>query len=295
MKVQTSPLPNPALSGKTFFLCIGAAKCATSWLYHYLAGLEGAVVSPLKEVHFFDTKHPETALGDLEGLARRRLKWRLEQGGDPGADPLFQASVDRVQMGYDDNAYFAHFARLCGPDSKAFCDITPGYSAIGSEGFQRIKDFAATQDVRLRVLFVMRDPVARFWSQLRHLEQVNPGNDISNRWREAITALPLTARADYAGIVTAMDAVFAPEERLCLFYEKLFEEESLRRLCGFAGLEYAEADTATKHNETKGKAEMPEGLAAALRAQLAPQYRFCAERFGADVPPQWARAGHGIP
>ncbi|WP_425099587.1 sulfotransferase [Tropicibacter sp. S64] len=276
------------LDGKTFFLCIGAAKCGTSWLHHYLGGLAGAVVSPLKEVHFFDTRYPEAALGDMEGMARMRLKWHLEQGGEALDSPTYRASVDRVQMGYDENAYFGHFARLCGPETRAFCDITPGYSAIGVEGFKEIKRFAQSQDVRLRVLFVMRDPVARMWSQLRHLEQVNPANAIGQRWREAIVSAPLAARADYAGIVTAMEQVFAPQERLCLFYESLFGEASLTALCQFAGLTFAPGNPKERHNETRVKTAMPEGLAEALQDRLAPQYVFCRERFGAAVPDSWA-------
>jgi len=117
------------LDGKTFLICVGAMKCATSWLHHYLGSLPGVSVSPLKEVHFFNTKFPANSLGDMDALALKRLGFHIEQSGDPVGNlrrrPTFQASVDRVQMLYDDNAYFGHFARICDPDTRTFCDITP--------------------------------------------------------------------------------------------------------------------------------------------------------------------------
>ena len=103
-----------ALNGRTFLVCVGAMKCATSWIYHYLATLPGVLVSPLKELHFFNAKFASNALSDMEAIAINRLQYHIGQEGDPVHNlkwrPAYQASVDRVQMIYDDNAYFAHFA-----------------------------------------------------------------------------------------------------------------------------------------------------------------------------------------
>lgn len=290
---ETGPLPPrvPELDGKTLLICAGAAKCATSWLHRYLGNLPGVAVSPLKEVHFFDAKFPAHALGDMEALATARLAWHLAQPGDKAANlrarPSFRASLDRVQMIYDDDAYFAHLARLCGPATRTVCDITPSYCAIGPEGFAFIRRFCAPQQARLRLLFVMRDPVDRLWSQLRHLQQMNAANDAATKWPEALAAPAIAARADYRGIVTALDATFPAADILYLFYETLFAEENLHRLCTFAGVPYAPAETGRVRNETAVKLPLPEAARAAFRARLAPQYAFCRARFGGDVPIAW--------
>ena len=129
------------LDGKTLLICVGAMKCATSWIHDYLGGLSGVVVSPLKELHFFNTKFSAHALGDMEALAVKRLGFHLAQSGEAAGNlrrrPTFQASVDRVQMIYDDDAYFGHFARLCAPDTATFCDVTPAYSTLGPCGSAR--------------------------------------------------------------------------------------------------------------------------------------------------------------
>ncbi|MBN9887530.1 sulfotransferase [Salipiger abyssi] len=290
---MSSLLRYPVLDGKTFLVCVGAAKCATSWLHGYLHSLQGATVSPLKELHFFNAKYPQNALGDMEGLALARLKFHLNQPDDPARAlrerPNFRASIDRAQMVYDDNAYFGHFARLCGPETRAFCDITPAYAAIGAEGFACLRDFAASQNAAPKLLFILRDPVARFWSQLRQLEQMNPENAALRKWPEALEAGPLMARADYRATIEALEAVFPASDLLYLFYEDLLSEDSLRRLCTFAGLDYCPPASRTPQNETQIRTRLPDAARTALRARLDAQYAFCRARFGAALPDAWER------
>lgn len=279
------------LDGKTFLVCVGAMKCATSWIHDYLGSLNDVAVSPLKELHFFSTKFPAYALGDMETLALQRLAFHIKQPGEVADNlrrrPTFQASVDRVQMMYDDDAYFGHFARLCGPDDGTFCDITPAYSVLGPAGFAYLRDFCASQDISLRLLYVMRDPVDRLWSQLRHMTQTSKATDYVTDWAKALQSLNICARADYRGTVTDLDETFPDGDVLYLFYEDLFESAALKRLCAHAGAEYGPAEKRTRRNETELKVEMPADARAAALELLAPQYAFCRERFGDDVPKSW--------
>ena len=104
-------------------------------------------------------------------------------------------------MMYDDNAYFGHFSRIRTPDTRTFCDITPAYSAIGPSGFEYMRDFCMSQDINLKLLFVMRDPIDRFWSQLRHMQQLSPKHEAMAIWPEAVQSPRICARADYRGVV----------------------------------------------------------------------------------------------
>ena len=155
--MTSSPPPlrkYPELEGKTFLVGVGGTKCATSWIYSYLESLPEVSPSPLKEVHFFDAKSSDTA-AQLDIFAMKRLAFHFRQDGDVIDNlrdrPAFQASVERVKMIYDDNEYFAHFARLCTPDTRTVCDITPAYSAIGRAGFQYMKEFVAFPAVSISI------------------------------------------------------------------------------------------------------------------------------------------------
>lgn len=282
----------PNLSGKTLLICVGAAKCATSWLHDYLGSRAEVAVSPLKELHFFDSKFPELALGDPDGLALARLSFQLGQAGDTAENlrrlAIFQASVDNVQMIYDDNAYFGHFARICGPETRCFCDLTPSYSVIGVEGFAYMKRFCASQDIEVKILFLMRDPVQRFWSQLRHLQQMNPVNDVATKWQNALSAPAILARADYRGIILALEQVFPSSSLLYLFYESLFEgEDTIGRLCDFLGIPFSPAVFTPRQNETTVRVPLRDEARDTLRQHLSRQYDFCRDRFGSSLPGSW--------
>lgn len=280
------------LDGKTLLICVGAMKCATSWVHYYLGALPGIVVSPLKELHFFSSKFPGNALSDMDMLAIRRLGYHLGQTGDPIANlrnrATFQASVDRVQMLYDDDAYFGHFARLCDAETRTICDITPAYSVLGPSGFDYIKAFCRSQDVALKLVFIMRDPIDRMWSQLRHMTQTSAEKDYVGQWSDAFTAPRICARADYRGTVEDLDSTFPAADILYLFYEDLFSEASLRKLSTHASADYAPANAVVRRNETTLKADMPEDARAAAHRLLEPQYEFCRKRFGNAVPESWA-------
>lgn len=282
----------PSLEGKAFLICVGAMKAATSWIHHYLAAMPDVAATPLKELHFFNARFPDRALGDMEALALSRLEFHLARDGNAAANlrdsATFRASVDRAQMIYDDSAYFGHFARICGPETRAFCDITPAYAVIGAPGFAYVRDFCAAQGIAPKILFVMRDPVARFWSQLRHMQQINPENDALTRWPRAILSDPMMARADYRGTIEALDATFAPEDILYLFYETLFTAPALTQLCRFIGVPFRPGDGTVVHNRTGIDIALPKDAHAAFLSHLAPQYDFCRARFGDRIPDGWA-------
>lgn len=279
------------LDGKTMLICVGGTKCATSWLHGYLTGLSGVAASPLKELHFFNRKFTRNALSDMDLLAVRRLGLYLSKAPDPVAMlqdlPEVQAALDRVQMVYDDNAYFAHFARICRPETRVLGDVTPAYSAIGAEGFRWMRQVCRAQGMRVRVVFIMRDPVDRLWSQLRHMQQQTIIQDAALAWPKALQSASVMARGDYREIVTALDESLAGDEILYLFYETLTQDAALHRMCDFAGVPYQTADAKARRNETEVTTGLPEPARVAFRRALSAQYAFCHQRFGAEVPAGW--------
>jgi len=281
----------PDLDGKTFLLGVGGMKCATSWVHLYLAGREGVAASPLKELHFFNEKLRPPGHRPFTSHTAQLVRDYLEKAPDIAAEiavnAQFQAGVDCLAMLYDDNAYFGHFARIAGPETRVLTETTPQYAVLGRDGFAYVRRFFATQAMALKVLFILRDPVERLWSHLRALRHLEPGIDVLRDWPDLIRRRGVIERSDYWQTVEALDAVFPEADVLYLFYEDLVGGEALSRLCAFLGLPYAAPDT-TRRNETQEKTALPDPLRARLATLLAPQYRFCRDRFGAAVPASWA-------
>lgn len=279
------------IEGKTFLVGVGAAKCGTSWLYRYLQSLPEVTLSPLKEVHFFDQKFTTHDTEPTNPMAICRVDDYFEFDVDLTMTlkkhPHFQASIDRLKMIYDDNAYFDHFARICTQRTRILGDITPAYAVLGQSGFKYMQHFFASQDASLKTIFVMRDPVDRLWSQLRHMQQKDPSLDIARNWPDMIREPTVIERADYRQTIEAMDQVLPVQDTLYLFFEDLFSEASLRKLCLFAGAEFKQADSDRRQNETRIKIDLPAAARDQFQRMLEPQYGFCRRRFGDAVPGTW--------
>jgi|GEM_PF-980065 len=281
------------LSGKTFALGVGAMKCGTSWVNAYLASLKNVTTSPLKEVHFFDSKFPGIKEDPTNDRAFQRLKAHVERHNDPVKNiqtrPHFQASVDRISMIYDDDAYFGHFARICTPKTDILCELTPAYAIIGKKGFRYVRKFFRTQDMNLNIFFLMRDPVDRLWSHFRFLAERDPNLDLLQNWKLLLDEPRIMERCDYRGTIEALDKIFRPDSVGYFFYESLFQEDALRSLCRFVGADYAPPKSEEVRNETSVKISMTDEMRAAFSDALKDQYDFCEDRFGSELPPQWRR------
>jgi hypothetical protein len=278
------------LDGKTFLICVGAMKSATSWVYARLCEIPEVAVSPLKEVQFFNARFPKNSILDPDILAMRRLAYHIGQPGEPVENlrlrPAFQASLDRARMIYDDDAYLDHFARLVGPETRVLADLTPAYAAIGEDGFSYMRDVLASQDVSARILFILRDPVDRLWSHLHFLRQIYPELDPVRDWEKALADPETLARSDYMGTIEALETVFPHDDILFLFYETLFDT-GFADLCARLNLAPLDIKGRQRENETDGKLDLPDELARTFRTLLASQYEFCHGRFGGSLPAVW--------
>ena len=129
------------------FLCVGAQKAGTSWLYRQLESHPDFWMPPLKELHYLDQ------LSRTKGI-----------NGPRCGDTRDASFMDRMQ---DLRGRFYldldNYGRLF--QHKGTClsgDISPAYSTLNDEIIDRVVD----RFPNLKVVFLARDPVERAWSQL---------------------------------------------------------------------------------------------------------------------------------
>jgi hypothetical protein len=283
------------LCGKNFLVGVGAMKCGTSWINSYLSSVPEITTSPLKEVHFFDSKFTNHDVEPTNPRAIKRVLThvnRYESEGDVIKNllsrPHFQASIDRMKMIYDDNEYFAHFARICTRNTRTLCEITPAYAILGEDGFLYMKNFFATQNISLRILFIMRDPIERLWSHMRFMQERNPVLNVSQEWANILDNPRVLERTDYRKTIESIDKVFPSDLVKYVFYENIFNKDTLRDICNFSGVQYVNTDIADIKNETSVKSELPFDARKEFSKILSEQYDFCRERFGNLLPPMWS-------
>ena len=129
------------------FLCVGAQKGGTSWLYRQLERHPDFWMPPVKELHYFNS------LNRTKRFHSPRCRDRRDASFLDGMKNLSALSyIDLENYG----RLFEHKGSLVSGD------ISPAYSTVSDEIIQRV----VNSFPNLKVIFLARDPVERAWSQL---------------------------------------------------------------------------------------------------------------------------------
>ncbi len=150
---RVAQLSAPALSDPIVpgagpdFLCVGAQKAGTTWLYEQLASHPDFWMPPRKELHYLNER----------GHAPIKTRLRHRDGRDTRFLEKFRKLGERAWL--DLEGYGQLFAAK---GSLLSGDITPAYCMLPDE----IIHMVMRQFPKLKVIFFARDPVERAWSQL---------------------------------------------------------------------------------------------------------------------------------
>jgi hypothetical protein len=129
------------------FLCVGAKKGGTSWLYHQLTLHPDFWMPSVKELRYFDSL----------SRVKRAIPPRCNDERDHCFLERITALSARCYIDLDG------YSRLFEPKGSLLSgDITPAYSMLNDELIERI----AIRFANLKVIFLVRDPVDRAWSHL---------------------------------------------------------------------------------------------------------------------------------
>lgn len=118
------------------FICIGAARSGTTWLYDKLIKHPDFYKTREKEIHFFD----EPFLG-----------------GEPKERKTFYPGVFDLN---DDASWRWYALQFQHADGRIKGDITPDYALLSDDRIARLCEEMPS----LKVVYIMRNPIARAWS-----------------------------------------------------------------------------------------------------------------------------------
>lgn len=269
----------------TMFIVIGAQKAGTTWLHGYLSHHPDVSCGPLKEYHYFNKFHKEFAQPG-QSVPFHALRRVLAQASMLRRAGIAQGYVGSLVAALRGQGDYMTLVRGSDPQAKVFGDVTPIYSLLGRDAFAEMAQ--AHSDVRF--VFIMRDPVERLWShtrmRARRLKLTPGGAEFDRLIHECLDDPRFLGRSDYTRTVTELEAVVARDHILYLFYEDLFSDQSLERLCAYLGIGFKPGQYDEKVFAGM-VADAPEGWLHEARKRLAPVYNFVSDRFGADVPAAW--------
>lgn len=291
-------MAGPGTDRPALMFGLGATRAGTSWLSRYLTDHPDCHMREIKEAHYFDT------------LDRGNFNWRIKQleahrnrlidrreGTD---DPARRARIGRNIAAHDEliaifaarradhDAYLAYLHANAG-DARVVGEITPAYALLDADWLRLMRGLAPV----VRFVYILREPVARLWSNIRQTLPSRPGAKsdpegtalaMFDAWLRG-EEREIDLRCDYAAALDRITQAIPGQERLLLYYEHLFTSETVARICAFLGIRPMPADTETRVFAAESIALDPARLRAA-RDRLAPQYSHVRDRLG-NLPPAW--------
>ena len=283
------------------FLGIGAQKAATTWLYRCLRVHPGIWLPPVKELHYFthrsEDRHPGVVgrlwgtdwvnrrlrrimrprlLSDLRSLDVARLRWDL-----------------RFFLGRRSDAWYESLFRAGSP--RVTGEITPEYALLSAEEVGGVR--AAFP--RLRILYLMRDPIDRAWSHMRMLARLRGLSLDSEETALTLARDPtVVARSDYRGTLDAWGRHYPPDRIFTGFLEEVRSDPRalLTRIFAFLGVETDDSALSPDLHRVVHEGA-PSPMPAAVERELAracvADLRILEERFGHPVS-AWRERAEGL-
>ncbi len=267
------------------FLCIGAHKGGTTWLYQQLDSHPAFWMPPFKELHYFDQ------LSNVERASSPRCR--------DESDLRFLESIKSLSAKpYMD---LEHYARLFEPKGSLLCgDISPNYSTLSNEVIRQVVGYFPT----LKVIFLARDPVERVWSHLSmevRYRQIEPF-DVTNidEVNRNLVRRGLLLRSYPSAVVARWKRHVQPDRFRIYFFDDLQRNPTeLRRSI----LRFLDADPAKRgsramadYNGWAGVEKLP--LTDEVRSHLArffkKELKTCAARLGGPARDWPARYGFSL-
>ena len=251
-----------------FILGLGAQKAGTSWLYKQLSQISSVNFGVLKEYHIWDALH-------IEHCSR----WIVDNVLDN--NPL---EILRYLMQKSEDAYERYFFGLIDEKTRLTGDITPSYAALNTNQLKEVKQRLENIGFIVKVIFLMRDPVARNWSALRfyNRQAINKGSisvsELVDQFEKFYSSQGVTDRVSYDKTIPAIYGAFDRANIFISFYETLFTEHTMNQLSKFLDIDISEFDASEKINATKS-IDLPKDHYDRCREYFSGIYTFCEKEF----------------
>ena len=281
------------------FLGIGAPRAGTTWLHANLKKHPEIWLTPVKEIHYFDS----IQRGALRGpFYRRHLRKRA------GRYLSRETYRDRWREGrlFSELAWDIRFfvpprthrwyRRIFRPGPGQIAgEITPAYSILKPELVEQVREV----NPDLRIIYLLRDPVERSWSSAisglarrrgRSPEKITDKQLLRHFQRQAHVL-----RTDYLRTYENWERVFGRDQIFVGFLDEIQEDprDLLLRLYRFLGVTAAEehipAGLGRKVNSSKEySTAIPENVRIHLAELYLPQLQELSARFG-EPATAWLR------
>ena len=283
------------------FLGVGAQRSGTSWLYKNLGQHPQIWLPPIKELHYFSSKEKsqKRKTNIVKNAFRVRVRDSLRDIFSLNSAVLDDFSWDfRYFFGKRDLAWYYSLFRAA--SNQISGEITPEYSTLTTKKIRDIK----TLNPKLKIIYLMRDPIDRSWSSTikdlarnrRRTIDTVPDDEVFNKLSRTGTML----RSNHLCVLEKYESVFNHEQVFIGFFEDVIErpQKLLKDICRFLGVstaqEHNSSDIKKKVNSSgKYRSPIPTRFHVYLARQQIDQLRKLNKRFGGPAT-NWLKSAEEI-
>lgn len=228
------------------FIYAGAQRSGSTWLFKNLYKHRQIYLPPVKELHYFDLLDSELA-PDSYNINRNNRLFRFRRfigsirSGFMGQRDLAEDMIfwwNYIQMDGTISWYKSLFESSARA-GKVTGDITPAYSTLTEQSIRRLRSLSPN----LKIIFILRNPIDRSFSQLARNLVAKEGSESSNvsiqEMLDILSSEDCMSRSDYLTTLERYKKYFSDEEIFVGFFEeiKICPHDLLMRICRFIGVE----------------------------------------------------------
>ena len=205
------------------FLCVGAQKSGTTWLYENLKQQTEVWLPPLKEINFFNRLVFSEGSAYSGRWARQSAISRLHNAtkntliDDNWLNFLFHFCKKDVDLEWYSNIYEK------APSKKISGDITPEYAMLPEEIIRNIKML----NPRIKIVFILREPRDRILSQVRMIMDNTSSYLDFEAIRKLATLESVLERSEYKKHISKWLKVFERDQVFIANYESISVDPKL--------------------------------------------------------------------
>ncbi|MGL4401298.1 MAG: sulfotransferase domain-containing protein [Luteolibacter sp.] len=213
---------------KPDFICIGAQKAGTTWLYFNLNLQTGFSMPPIKEFHYFDRSENYPSMNTLSvtrASERLRSPAFCKLSAKRILRALARANFRRAcwwaQYSFSDYSD-SWYTSLFGAEPGITGDITPSYSILNEEDVRRMHAAAPNA----KIIFLIRNPIDRAWSMFRFMAKSERNVDVTDigAFISFTNSPGQELRSDYLRTIDLYSKYYDPKRILIGFYDAVSKD-----------------------------------------------------------------------
>ena len=269
-------------TGKCFGLGLGAQRCGSTWLGQYLSRHPDYCMSPIKEMHIFDTIKSEK----VHPLIKRAENYKNHRDIDHSRQEILKINNHEL-------SYYEYFDKILKPTHICFGEITPEYAKLGKSFFRKILN----SHPNVKFFISLRRPISRYLSALYYYSRKRPAFDVEKSYLKGLRRELFCSYTGYSAQIRKLLSI-VPRERVCfVYYEDLFNgrSDTLFEICDHLGIEKispgsldVSLERVVNKSSKKQERRLPnQAEMKRIFKRFESEYYLVSELISKPIPPSW--------